>query len=116
MVPLEVTEHVLVARICPACERRRLSKEAFQGVVLDQQRLGVNLVSLTATLREEGRLPLRTIQWYLETVQWYLETVQQLHLSVGAIVQATPPCKGLPGESRCSGTGSPCGLAKAISE
>ena len=32
------------------------------------------------TLREEGRLPIRTIQWYLETVH-------QLHLSVGAIVQ-----------------------------
>ena len=33
------------------------------------------------TLREEGRLPIRIIQWYLETVH-------QLHLSVGAIVQA----------------------------
>ena len=30
-VPVEVTEHVLVARICPACERRRLPKEALQG-------------------------------------------------------------------------------------
>ena len=43
--------------------------------------LGVNLVSLMVTLREEGRLPIRIIQWYLETVH-------QLHLSVGAIVQA----------------------------
>ena len=33
------------------------------------------------TLREEGRLPIRTIQWYLKTVH-------QLHLSVGGIVQA----------------------------
>ena len=41
----------------------------------------VNLVSLMVTLREEGRLPIRIIQWYLETVH-------QLHLSVGAIVQA----------------------------
>ena len=32
------------------------------------------------TLREEGRLPLRTIQWYLKTVH-------QLRLSVGGIVQ-----------------------------
>ncbi len=81
VVPVEVTEHVLVARICPVCERRRVPKEAFQGVVLGQQRLGVNLVSLMVTLREEGRLPLRTIQWYLKTVH-------QLNLSVGAIVQA----------------------------
>ena len=50
-------------------------------MVSGQQRLGVNLVSLMVTLREEGRLPLRTIQWYLKTVH-------QLDLSVGAIVQA----------------------------
>ena len=43
-------------------------EEALQGVVLGQQRLGVNLVSLMVTLREEGRLPIRIIQWYLETV------------------------------------------------
>ena len=51
------------------------------GVVLGQQRLGVNVLSLIATLREEGRLPIRS-------VQWYLDTVHQLRLSVGAIVSA----------------------------
>ena len=76
-VPVEVTEHVIVARICPVCERRRIPKAAWDGVTLGRQSLGVNLVSLIATLREEGRLPLRT-------VQWYLETVHQLRLSVGA--------------------------------
>ena len=34
VVPVEVTEHVLVARICPVCEGRRVPKDAFQGVVL----------------------------------------------------------------------------------
>ena len=53
----------------------------LDGVVLGQQRLGVNLLSLIATLREEGRLPIRS-------VQWYLDTVHQLRLSVGAIVSA----------------------------
>ena len=57
LVSVEMTEHDLVARICPVCQRRRLPKEAFQGVVPGQQRLGVNLVSLMVTLREEGRLP-----------------------------------------------------------
>ena len=57
VVPVEVTEHVLVARICPVCQRRQLPKEVLQGVVLGQQRLGVNLVSLMVTLREEGRCP-----------------------------------------------------------
>ena len=42
--------------------------------------VGINLVSLIAALREEGRLPVRTIQWYLQTVH-------QLKLSVGAIVR-----------------------------
>lgn len=80
VVPVQVTEHVIIARVCPICERRRIPKVELGGVVVGQQRLGVNLVSLIVTLREAGRLPLRTIQWYLETVH-------QLHLSVGGIVQ-----------------------------
>ena len=51
------------------------------GVALGKQRLGINLLSLMAALREEGRLPFRT-------VQWYLRTVHQLRLSLGAIVRA----------------------------
>lgn len=80
VAPVQVTEHVLVARMCPVCKRRRVPKVALGGVVVGKQRLGVNVVSLIVTLREVGRLPLRT-------VQWYLETVHQLHLSVGGIVQ-----------------------------
>ena len=77
--PVEVTEHAFMARMCPLCRKRRLPQEPLREVVVGRQRLGVNLVSLIAALREEGRLPLRTIQWYLETVH-------QLKLSVGAIV------------------------------
>ena len=68
-----------IARTCPACRRRCTPPAVLDGVVLGQQRLGVNLLSLIATLREEGRLPIRS-------VQWYLDTVHQLRLSVGAIV------------------------------
>ena len=49
---------------------------------MGKQRLGVNVISLIAALREEARLPLRTIQWYLDTVHG-------LRLSLGAIVNAT---------------------------
>ena len=80
-VPAEVTEHVYVARICPGCRRRCLPPTQLDGVVMGKQRLGVNVLSLIATLREEGRLPIRS-------VQWYLDTVHQLRLSVGAIVSA----------------------------
>ena len=81
VVPVQVTEHVYIARTCPACRRRCTPPAVLDGVVLGQQRFGVNLLSLIATLREEGRLPIRS-------VQWYLDTVHQLRLSVGAIVSA----------------------------
>ena len=67
-VPAEVTEHVYIARNCPACRRRCLPPAELDGVVLGQQRLGVNLLSLIATLREEARLPIAVIQRYLDTV------------------------------------------------
>ena len=81
VVPVQVTEHVFIARTCPACRRRRVPTAQLDGVALGRQRLGVNLISRIATLREEGRLPIRSIQWYLCTVH-------QLRLSVGAIVSA----------------------------
>ncbi len=81
VVPVRVIEHVYVERRCPCCRRAWVPTEALGGVVAGQQRLGVGLVSLIATLREEGRWPVRTIQWYLATCH-------QLHLSVGALVGA----------------------------
>ena len=86
VVPAQVTEHVYIARTCPArtcpaCRRRCTPPAELDGVALGQQRRGVNLLSLIATLREEGRLPIRS-------VQWYLDTVHQLRRSVGAIVSA----------------------------
>jgi transposase len=80
--PVEVSEHVFVERTCPRCHRRWTPRAALDGVVVGQQRLGIGLVSLIATLREAGRLPVRTIQWYLEQVH-------QVHLSVGALVAAS---------------------------
>ena len=78
-VPAQATEHVFIARICPLCEQRRTPRADLAGVALGKQRLGINLVSLIAALREEARLPYRTIQWYLQTVH-------QLSLSVGTLV------------------------------
>ena len=81
-VAAQATEHVFIARICPLCEQRRTPRADLAGVALGKQRLGINLVSLIAALREEARLPYRTIQWYLETVH-------QLSLSVGTLVGGT---------------------------
>lgn len=77
--PLRVVEHRFLARTCPLCGKRWVASAALGGVVVGRQRLGVGLVSLIVTLREGGRLPIRTIQWWLDTVY-------QLHLSVGGIV------------------------------
>ena len=71
--PAEVTEHVFIARRCPLCRKRRLPQDSLREVAVGRQRLGINLVSLIAALREEGRLPLRTIQWYLQTVHQRLD-------------------------------------------
>ncbi len=46
VVPVQVTEHVFVARVCPMCERRRVPMVELTGVVMGQQRWGINLVSL----------------------------------------------------------------------
>ena len=44
------------------CRRRRVPTAQLDGVALGRQRLGVNLLSRIATLREEGRLPIRSIR------------------------------------------------------
>ena len=73
-----VTEHVYLERRCPHCHGRWQPGPELAGVVVGQRRLGVGLLSLIATLREELRLPIRSIQWYLAAVHG-------LALSVGAI-------------------------------
>ena len=106
VAPVRVTEHVYIARTCPArtcpartcpartcpartcpartcpaCRRAGTPPAGLDGVVLGRQRRGVNVLSLVATLREEARMPFRTIQRYLDTVQ-------QRRVSAGAIVRA----------------------------
>jgi transposase len=79
--PLVVTEHVYLERRCPRCRGRWLPGAELAGVIVGQGRLGVGLLSLIATLREELRLP-------VERIQWYLHAVHGLEVSVGGIVGA----------------------------
>ena len=79
--PVEVVEHVYLARQCPQCGRRCVPPPELEQVVVGHQRLGVGLVSLIATLRTVGR-------WPYAQIQWYLATVHALRLSRGAIVGA----------------------------
>jgi transposase len=81
LVPVEVVEHVYLARRCPCCQRAVRPAVELSGVVVGQSRLGVRLVGLIATLREVGRLPLRTIQALLGDLYG-------LELSEGGLVGA----------------------------
>jgi len=81
LVPAVVTEHLYLERCCPHCRTRHAPAVALREAAVGKQRFGVALLSLIATLREEARLPIATIQWYLRTLH-------ALSISVGAIVGA----------------------------
>lgn len=81
VAPVTVTEHQYVERRCPRCHHRCRPPVELAGVVVGRQRLGLGLVSLITTLREEGRWPFRMIQWYLRTFH-------DVALSVGGLVGA----------------------------
>jgi transposase len=78
---LIVTEHVYLERRCPACGARCVPPPELTGIVAGRSRLGNRLVSLVAVLREQGRLPVATIQTLLQMLYG-------LELSVGAVVGA----------------------------
>ena len=79
--PVLVTDHQILARRCPRCQRDVLPADPLAGVVAGKQRFGVRLVSLLATLREAHRVPVRQIQRLVASLY-------DLPLSVGAITAA----------------------------
>lgn len=78
---ITVTEHVYLERCCPDCGKRCLPPPDLSAVVTGQGRIGHGLTSLLVVLREEARLPVRTIQTLVRTMTG-------VALSVGAIVGA----------------------------
>ena len=80
-----------MARTCPVRQRRRAPKATLRGVAVERQRLGINLVSLMTALWGEGRLSIRTIQWYLKTMYgWKLSTGGIVGAIHGVARQAEP--------------------------
>jgi transposase len=79
---VEVIEHQVIKRWCPSCEKWRSPRLDLSGQVLGQGRIGVGITSLVVYLRTSLRLP-------VETIQTYLETMHGLRLSVGEIQALT---------------------------
>ncbi len=79
--PAEVTEHIVVERVCPLCSKRCVPKLGVKDGIVGRHRFGPKLLALIATLHEVGRLPVRRIQGHLESVFG-------LRISVGAIEYA----------------------------
>jgi hypothetical protein len=76
--PVEVVEHRVIKRWCPACRRWHHPRLTLSGQVLGRGRIGVRLASLISLLRTTMRLPLAAIRRSLRSVH-------QLTLSVGGI-------------------------------
>jgi transposase len=79
IVPAQVIEHVYLERECPQCGRRNVPEVDLSGEVVGKSRVSAGTMAMIATMREVGRLPIRTIQWQLGTFH-------RLALSVGEIV------------------------------
>jgi len=78
-IPVEVTDYIITARHCGACDKRVLPDRNFQGIVVGKHRIGIRLMSIITHLREAAHMPVRTIQ---ET----LKSLFGLSISVGEIV------------------------------
>lgn len=76
---VNIVEHVICKNWCFACQKRVSPKVDFSELVLGNRRVGLNLMSVIATLRERLRLPLNVIQLYLSAFY-------QLKLSEGELV------------------------------
>lgn len=72
MTPI-VTDYILYARYCGACQKTVVPTPDLSEVVVGQQTFGVGVVSLVAYLDTVGRLPVRTIASLLSCL---------LHLSI----------------------------------
>lgn len=79
--PVEVTDHLLVERVCPQCERAVTPTLGSADGVVGQHRFGPRLMALISLWHESSRMTVRTIQEQMETLF-------SVHVSLGAIEDA----------------------------
>ncbi len=78
--PIEIIDHVLIARRCGACGKVHLPKLGAQDGVVGKGRMGPRLMSLICTLAIAKRMPHRSIQKLLESLYG-------VHISLGEITE-----------------------------
>ena len=80
MQQANIAEHVVFKRWCSNCKRRVYPKVDLSSLVIGKGRLGINLMALIATMREEENSP-------IDQIQDHLKMVYQLQVSSGEIVE-----------------------------
>jgi hypothetical protein len=78
--PVEITEHEVYGRYCGVCGKNVVPKLDLSRQVLGAHRVGIELMSLVAYLKEVGRMSVRTIRHFLRAMY-------KVHLSVGEITK-----------------------------
>ena len=78
--PIEITDHVLIARRCGWCGRVHIPKLGIADGVVGKGRVGPRLMSLIATLAIAKRMPQRAIQKLLKGLYG-------VHISLGEITE-----------------------------
>lgn len=81
LAPATITDHLLVERVCPMCQKRCVPRLGPCDGVVGQHRFGPRLLALIVTLHQVGRMTVRPIQEHLATVFG-------VHVSLGAIEDA----------------------------
>lgn len=80
ILPATVTEHIIYKRYCFSCEKRIYPRPDLSSAVIGNYRIGINLMGLIATMREQERLP-------IEVIQQHIQIFYRLSISAGEIVK-----------------------------
>ena len=79
ILPATITEHIIFKRYCPSCKTRFYPHPDLTSSVVGSHRIGINLMALISTMKEELRLP-------IEKIKDHLQVFYHLKLSKGEIV------------------------------
>jgi len=80
IIPATITEHVIFKRYCVSCKKRFYPKPNLSSSVVGSHRIGINLMALISTMKEELRLP-------IEKIKNHLQVFYHLNISEGEIVK-----------------------------